>query len=70
MAPSAPPRWRGGLNGSQRVVTEPSPRVGLDATPGSAVGSVGATPRARGHQGVPHRQGGAEHHASRRRRLV
>ena len=70
MAPPAPPRWRGGLNGSQRVVTEPSPRVGLDATPGSAVGSVGATPRARGHQGVPHRQGGAEHHASRRRRLV
>ena len=69
MAPPAPPRWRGGLNGSQRVVTEPSPRVGLDATPGSTVGSVGATPRARAPS-ITHRPGGADHHASRRRRLV
>ena len=69
MAPPAPPRWRGGMNGSTRVITEPSPRVNPDATPGSTVVSagVGATPHASRRRVGSSEQ---EQHAARRRRLV
>ena len=77
-APAAPPRWRGGLNGTTRIISEPSPRVNPAATPGSTVFSagvgapsmsVGATPhsRARGHSAL---QVVDNTQASRRRRLV